>query len=89
VISDPVSTSESALIQGNDDVDGQIAASQSNIQASNNASNNLIKVILNLNHNVEGHELNWGQLEKDDVTDFDEFPLAMKSCISHYNLDLN
>jgi hypothetical protein len=89
VISDPVSTSESVLIQGNIDVDGQIVASQSNIQASNNGSNNLIKVILNLNHNVEGHELNWGQLEKDDVTDFDEFPLAMKSCISHYNLDLN
>jgi hypothetical protein len=48
----------------------------------------LIKVILNLNRNVEDHELNWGQLEKDDVKDFDEFPLSMKSCISHYNLDL-
>ncbi len=53
VISDPVSTSGSALIQGNDDVDGQIVASQSNIQASKNGSNNLIKVILNLNCNVE------------------------------------
>jgi hypothetical protein len=67
VISDPVSTSESALIQGNDDVDGQIVVSQSNIQALNNGSNNLIKVILNLNRNVEDHEPNWGQLEKEEV----------------------
>ena len=88
VISYPVSTSESALIQGNVDVDGQIVASQSNIKASNNGSDDLIRVILNLNRNVEDHQLNWGELEKHDVTDFDEFPLSMKSCISHYNLDL-
>jgi hypothetical protein len=34
-----------------------------------------------MNHNG----MNWKKLE---VMDFNKFPLAMKSCISHYKLDL-
>jgi len=37
---------------------------------------------------VENHEPQWDELEKLEVMDFNKFPLAMKSCIRHYKLDL-
>jgi hypothetical protein len=37
---------------------------------------------------VENHEPQWDELEDLEVMDFKKFPLAMKSCISHYKLDL-
>ena len=57
-------------------------------QALNNDSTDVVKVILNLNRGVENHEPQWDELEKVEVMDFNKFPLAMKSCISHYKLDL-
>ncbi len=57
-------------------------------QPLNNDSTDVVKVILNLNREVENHEPQWDELEKLEVMDFNKFPLAMKSCISHYKLDL-
>ncbi len=57
-------------------------------QPLKNHSNDVVKVILNLNRSVENHEPQWDELEKLEVMDFNKFPLAMKSCISHYKLDL-
>ena len=57
-------------------------------QPLNNDSTDVVKVILNLNRRVENHEPQWDELENLEVMDFNKFPLAMISCISHYKLDL-
>ncbi len=57
-------------------------------QPLNNDSTDVVKVILNLDRQMENHEPQWDELEKIEVMDFNKFPLAMKSCISHYKLDL-
>jgi hypothetical protein len=57
-------------------------------QPVNNDSTDVVKVILNLDRQMENHEPQWDELEKVEVMDFNKFPLAMKSCISHYKLDL-
>ena len=57
-------------------------------QPLNNDSTDVVKVILNLNQRVENHEPQWDELENLEAMDFKKFPLAMKSCISHYKLDL-
>ena len=36
---------------------------------------------------MENHKPQWVELEKVEIMDFNEFLLAMKSCISHYKLD--
>jgi len=57
-------------------------------QALNNDSTEVVKVILNLDRQMENHKPQWDELEKVEVMDFNKFPLAMKSCISQYKLDL-
>jgi hypothetical protein len=55
-------------------------------QAVNNDSTDVVKVILNLDRQMENHEPQWEK--KIEVMDFNKFPLAMKSCISHYKQNL-
>ena len=57
-------------------------------QAVNSDSTDVVKVILNLDRQMENHEPQWDELEKVEVMDFNKFPLTMKSCISHYKQDL-
>jgi hypothetical protein len=48
----------------------------------------VVKVALNIDQSIEKNEPQWDELEKADIMEFKTFPLAMKSCISHYKLDL-
>ena len=93
VIHDPVTSNESACIQKASNIIGQDSCHTDNDslplpQSSTSGSVDIIKVILNLDRNVENHEPKWEELEQKEVLNFEEFPLAMKSCISHYKLDL-
>jgi hypothetical protein len=90
VIHDPVSSEDSALIQktANFSDKSYNFVESDHQQPLNNDSTDVVKVILNLNREVENHEPQWDELEKLEVKDFSKFPLAMKSCISHYKLDL-
>jgi hypothetical protein len=68
VIHDPVSSKESALIQQSFDVsDGQNSLtmdSQDHQQTSDIGRTDVIKVILNLDQNVESYEPRWDELKK-------------------------
>jgi hypothetical protein len=84
VIHDPVSSEESVLIQKVSNVSGQSSTieeydHQHNIDSD---SSDVVKVVLNID------EPQWDELEKADIMDYKTFPFAMKSCISHYKLDL-
>jgi hypothetical protein len=45
-------------------------------------------MVLNIDQNVAKNEPLWDELEKADIMDNKTFPLAIKSFISHYKLDL-
>jgi hypothetical protein len=90
IIHDPVSSEESALIQKVSNVRGQSSTfedydHQHNIDSD---SSDVVKVVLNIDQSIEKNEPQWDELEKADIMEFKTFPLAMKSCISHYKLDL-
>jgi hypothetical protein len=87
VIHDPVSSEESTLIQKVSNVSGQSSTfeDQHNIDSD---SSDVVKVVLNIDQSIEKNEPQWDELEKADIMDYKTFPLAMKSCISHYKLDL-
>jgi len=90
IIPDPVSSEESALIQKVSNVSGQSSTfedydHQHNIDSD---SSDVVKVVLNIDQSIEKNEPQWDELEKADIMEFKTFPLAMKSCISHYKLDL-
>jgi len=90
VIHDPVSSEESALIQKTSNFIEQsyIFVESDHQQALNNENTDVVKVIPNLDRQMKNHEPQWDEWEKVEVMDFNKFPLAMKSCISHYKLDL-
>jgi len=90
VIHEPVSSEDSALIQKTSKFSEKSYnfVESDHQQPLNNDSTDVVKVILNLNRSVENHEPQWDELEKLEVMDFNKFPLAMKSCISHCKLDL-
>jgi hypothetical protein len=90
VIHDPVSSEESALIQKVSDVSEQSSTIEEYDHQQNidNDSSDVVKVVLNLDQSVAKNEPQWDELEKAIIMDYKTFPLAMKSCISHYKLDL-
>jgi len=90
VIHDLVSSEDSALIQKTANFSEQSYnfMESDHQQPLNNGSTDVVKVILNLNRRVEKNEPQWDELENLEAMDFNKFPLAMKSCISHYKLDL-
>jgi hypothetical protein len=90
VIHDLVSSEDSALIQKTTNFSEKSYSfvESDHHQPLNNDSTDVVKVILILNRSVENHEPQWDELEKLEVMDFNKIPLAMKSCISHYTLDL-
>jgi hypothetical protein len=90
IIHDPVFSEDSALIQKTANfIEKSYNFMESDHQQPlNYDSTDVIKVILNLDRGVENHEPQWDELEKKEVMNFNKFPLAMKSCISHYKLDL-
>jgi hypothetical protein len=90
VIHDPVSSEDSALIQKTSNFSEQSYnfVESDHQQPLKNDSTDVVKVILNLDRQMENHEPQWDELEKVEVMHFNKFPLAMKSCISHYKLDL-
>jgi hypothetical protein len=45
-------------------------------------------MVLSIDQSVAKNEPLWDELEKADIMDNKTFPLAMKSFISHYKLDL-
>ncbi len=51
-----------------------------------NSKNDLTEKEYNMQ--MENHEPQWDEFEKVEVMNFNKFPLAMKSCISHFKLDL-
>jgi hypothetical protein len=90
IIPDPVSSEESALIQKVSDVSEQSSTIEEYDHQQNidNDSSDVVKVVLNLDQSVAKNEPQWDELEKAIIMDYKTFPLAMKSCISHYKLDL-
>jgi hypothetical protein len=81
---------ESALIQKISNVSGQSSTIEEYDHQHNtdSDSSDVVKVVLNIDQSVAKNELQWDELEKADIIDYKTFPLAMKSCISHYKLDL-
>jgi hypothetical protein len=90
IIHGPVSTEESVLIPKNLNIGEQTSTFEESDrhQTINNDNNDVVKVVLNLDQSMENHEPQCDELERNEVMDFNKFLLAMKSCISHYKLDL-
>ncbi len=89
IIDDPINTDADVMIRECEvglDVQSQFETDCSSFNSSNNASD-VIKVILNLDQEISHNDPKWNKIVECENFDFNDFPMAMKSCINHFQLD--
>ena len=91
IIDDPVCSEESIFLSSLQTPEGTQETNDNPIMESvERVADNLdiITVIFDVDRTPTEEDPKWEDLERNGAVNFKEYPLAMKSCIKHFNLDM-
>jgi hypothetical protein len=91
ILKDPVKDMRSALLDSTNECyssSDDTIADDALKELSTNQKYDIVTVILNCDRSLNIQEPTWKEMEDDNSFNFEVYPLAMKACITHYELDL-
>jgi len=91
ILKDPVKDMRSALLDSTNECyssSDDTIADDALKELSTNQKYDIVTVVLNCDRSLNIQEPTWKEMEDDNSFNFEVYPLAMKACITHYELDL-